>query len=127
CTSRRRHTSPSIRYSLSPDRYSRRINSTSRTTSGGSSSTATALSTATPPSALDVVRGRVLPPSRADGTRAATPVSFKRTSAAAVGLRASLPPKITSSIRSPRRLFALCSPSTQVKASTTLLLPHPFG
>src|SRR5688500_9797517 len=27
----------------------------------------------------------------------------------------------------PRRLFALCSPSTQVMASTTLLLPHPFG
>src|SRR5690606_14822822 len=36
-------------------------------------------------------------------------------------------PKITSSMRSPRRLLALCSPSTHVSASTTLLLPHPFG
>ena len=54
-------------------------------------------------------------------------MSFSRTSAAAVGLRASLPLKITSSIRSPRRLLALCSPSTHVMASTTLLLPQPFG
>ena len=57
----------------------------------------------------------------------ATSVSFSRTSAAAVGLRASLPLKITSSMRSPRRLLALCSPSTHVMASTTLLLPQPFG
>src|SRR5205814_1662360 len=56
-----------------------------------------------------------------------TPVNFRRTSADAVGLRASLPLKITSSIRSPRRLFALCSPITHVMASATLLLPHPFG
>src|SRR5688500_11580051 len=34
---------------------------------------------------------------------------------------------MTSSMRSPRRLLALCSPSTQVSASTTLLLPQPFG
>jgi hypothetical protein len=47
--------------------------------------------------------------------------------AAAVGLRASLPLKITSSILSPRRLLALCSPITQVMASATLLLPHPLG
>ena len=64
---------------------------------------------------------------RRPGTRAATPPSCSRTSAAPVGLRASLPPKITSSIRSPRRLLALCSPSTQVSASTTLLLPQPLG
>src|SRR5437773_2827182 len=32
-----------------------------------------------------------------------------------------------SSIRSPRRLLALCSPITQVIASATLLLPQPFG
>src|SRR3954453_5079538 len=56
-----------------------------------------------------------------------TPLKRKRTSAVAVGLRASLPLKITSSILSPRRLFALCSPITQVMASATLLLPHPFG
>src|SRR5438552_4619439 len=30
-------------------------------------------------------------------------------------------------MRSPRRLLALCSPITQVMASATLLLPHPFG
>ena len=59
--------------------------------------------------------------------RATTPRRWSRTSAAAVALRASLPPKITSSIRSPRRLLALCSPSTQVMASTMLLLPQPFG
>ena len=50
-----------------------------------------------------------------------------RTSAADVGRRPSLPLKMTSSIRSPRRLRALCSPSTHVIASMTLLLPHPFG
>ena len=58
---------------------------------------------------------------------AATSDSRSRTSAAAVGRRASLPPKITSSIRSPRRLRALCSPRTHVMASMTLLLPQPFG
>ena len=56
-----------------------------------------------------------------------TPLSRRRTSAAPVGLRASLPPKMTSSIFSPRRLLALCSPSTHVIASATLLLPHPLG
>src|SRR5688500_9772722 len=34
---------------------------------------------------------------------------------------------MTSSIFSPRRLRALCSPSTQVMASATLLFPQPFG
>src|SRR6185295_2606050 len=47
--------------------------------------------------------------------------------AVAVGFRASLPLKMTSSIFSPRRLRALCSPSTQVIASATLLLPQPLG
>ena len=51
----------------------------------------------------------------------------RRTSAAPVGLRASEPLKITSSILSPRRLLALCSPSTHVSASATLLLPQPLG
>src|SRR5260221_5186277 len=66
-------------------------------------------------------------PAPTPGTRAATPLSRSRTSAADVGLRASLPWKITSCICSPRRLFALCSPSTQVMASTTLLFPQPLG
>src|SRR5262245_41852165 len=56
-----------------------------------------------------------------------SPVRRRRTSAAAPGLRASLPLKITSSILSPRRLLALCSPSTHVMASATLLLPQPLG
>src|SRR5687767_16024232 len=51
----------------------------------------------------------------------------RRTSAAPVGLRASEPLKMTSSILSPRRLLALCSPRTHVSASATLLLPQPFG
>src|SRR5262249_26828201 len=55
------------------------------------------------------------------------PLNRRRTSAAAVGLRASLPLKITSSILSPRRLLALCSPITHVMASRALLLPHPLG
>ena len=56
-----------------------------------------------------------------------TPLKRSRTSADAVGFRASLPLKSTSSIRSPRRLLALCSPITHVMASATLLLPQPFG
>src|SRR6185312_16560756 len=34
---------------------------------------------------------------------------------------------MTSSIFPPRSAFAPCSPSTQLMASTTLLLPEPFG
>src|SRR4051795_2497719 len=37
------------------------------------------------------------------------------------------PLKITSIISPPRRLLALCSPSTQRTASTMLLLPEPLG
>src|SRR5262249_38809287 len=37
------------------------------------------------------------------------------------------PLKITSVISPPRRLRALCSPSTQRTASTMLLLPEPLG
>ena len=61
------------------------------------------------------------------GTREATPLSRSRTSAAEVDFRESLPWKMMSCMCSPRRLFALCSPSTQVIASTTLLLPQPLG
>jgi hypothetical protein len=43
------------------------------------------------------------------------------------GLLCSEPPKMTSSMRPPRRLLALCSPSTQVIASEMLLLPQPLG
>ena len=167
CTSRSRHTSPSIGYSLSPDRYSRRATSTSRTTVGSSSRSIPSIaggagaspgsslgSTASRPSIAATTtpcpfpfplpwpwpgacttpwplsparRGAAGGPNSRAGTDEVTPVSLSFTSAAAVGLRASLPPKITSSIRSPRRLRALCSPSTHVMASTRLLLPQPLG
>jgi hypothetical protein len=111
CTSRSRHISPSMRYSLSPERYKRRVTSTVRAINGlSSSSGSTGATSSAPPACAD-----------------RTSLSRRRTSAAPVGFRASLPLKITSSIRSPRRLLALCSPSTQVIASATLLLPHPFG
>ncbi len=101
-----------MRYSLSPDRYSRRVTSTVRAIDGLSSSMR-----------IHVVATQQRAPAGVDSTS----LSRRRTSAAPVGLRASLPLKMTSSIRSPRRLLALCSPSTQVMASATLLLPHPFG
>ena len=44
-----------------------------------------------------------------------------------VGLRSRVPAKMTSSILTPRRLLADCSPSTQVMASEMLDLPQPFG
>ncbi len=34
---------------------------------------------------------------------------------------------MTSAISLPRRLLALCSPSTHLMASTMLLLPEPLG
>src|SRR5438034_5159448 len=44
-----------------------------------------------------------------------------------MGLREADPWKIRSSIRLPRRLLALCSPSAQRTASEMLLLPQPLG
>src|SRR5689334_13810600 len=44
-----------------------------------------------------------------------------------VGLRSRVPAKITSSMRTPRRLLADCSPSTQEIASEILDFPHPLG
>src|SRR3982074_3671932 len=49
------------------------------------------------------------------------------TSARPSGAREDVPAKMTSSILPPRRLFALCSPITQVSASTTFDLPDPLG
>src|SRR5687768_13024705 len=49
------------------------------------------------------------------------------TSARPSGGRPEVPAKMTSSILPPRRLFAPCSPITQLRASTTLDLPEPFG
>ena len=55
------------------------------------------------------------------------PETLRLTSAICSGWRLELPLKITSSIDVPRRLLTLCSPSTQLIASETLLLPQPFG
>src|SRR5690625_2429317 len=43
------------------------------------------------------------------------------------GARPEVPEKITSSIFTPRRDLAPCSPKTQARASTTLDLPAPLG
>ena len=150
-TSRRRQTWPSIRYSLSPERYNRRVTSTSRAidwmissalnSAGASVHRQTGrrrrrmMAVPIPVSRGDRCRGdrcrcgrsRVRPGNAGPVICFSTPLKRNRTSAAAVGLRASLPLKITSSIRSPRMLLALCSPITHVMASATLLLPHPFG
>src|SRR5579859_3953006 len=44
-----------------------------------------------------------------------------------VGLRPRVPAKITSSMRTPRKLLADCSPKTQEMASAILDFPHPLG
>src|SRR5277367_69745 len=49
------------------------------------------------------------------------------TSARPMGGRFTVPLKMQSAMRSARRDLWLCSPSTQLMASTTLDLPHPFG
>src|SRR5450631_4391007 len=49
------------------------------------------------------------------------------TSAIPRGLRSRVPAKITSCMFAPRRLFALCSPSTQLTPSRMFDLPQPFG
>ena len=54
-------------------------------------------------------------------------LSVRVASAIPRGFRESEPLKMTSSMESPRRLLALCSPSTQVMASDRLHLPQPLG
>src|SRR6201993_3431580 len=49
------------------------------------------------------------------------------TSARPSGARDEVPAKMTSSILPPRNVLAPCSPITQHRASTTLLLPDPLG
>src|SRR5213078_2364050 len=44
-----------------------------------------------------------------------------------IGLRPSVPLKITSAISPPRSALADCSPNTQRTASETLDFPQPFG
>ena len=83
-----------MRYSLSPERNTRRVTCTSLYAKGSL------------PSWLSI---------------------RMETSAKPRGFLFSVPANIISSILSPRRLLALCSPSTQRTASETLLLPLPFG
>src|SRR3954454_22975672 len=60
--------------------------------------------------------------------RAPSVLSIVRlTSARPSGGLPAVPAKMTSSILPPRRLFAPCSPITQLSASTTFDLPDPFG
>ena len=66
-------------------------------------------------------------PAYCGGTSRPSFWKVSETSAMPVAGRDSDPEKITSSMARPRRCFALCSPIAQRTASTTLLLPHPFG
>ncbi len=49
------------------------------------------------------------------------------TSAMPRALRSRVPAKITSCMCVPRKVLALCSPSTQLTPSRMFDLPHPFG
>src|ERR1051326_3219301 len=54
-------------------------------------------------------------------------MSVRETSAIPVGFRSRVPAKITSSMRTPRRLLADCSPNTHEMESAILDFPHPLG
>src|SRR3984885_15331749 len=54
-------------------------------------------------------------------------MSVRETSAMPVGLRSRVPAKMTSSILTPRRDLADCSPRTQAMASGIFDLPQPLG
>lgn len=96
-TSRRRQVWPLIAYSEPPVRNIVRVIVTSANSIGNA------------PSLLSIVR---LTSARPRAERPSGPV---------------VPAKMTSSIFPPRRLFALDSPITQVRASSTLDFPDPFG
>ena len=96
-TSSRRQVWPLIAYSEPPVRNIVRVIVTSANSMGSA------------PSVLSMVR---LTSARPRAERPSGPV---------------VPAKMTSSILPPRRLFALCSPMTQVRASTTLDFPDPLG
>src|SRR3569623_291702 len=152
--SRRRAWRPSIRYSLSPERKSRRVMVTSPCllaaafwiswTFGAVASTPFSEG---PSGAVGVLSGPS-PPSAASATSVTSTgcsvfgwfagsmrgscfaSGLTRTivtEAMPSGLRALVPAKITSSIRAPRRDLADCSPRTQLIASLRFDLPHPFG
>ncbi len=70
---------------------------------------------------------RMLTSGRLSGRTSGSLETRRLTSATFSGLRVSVPAKMTSCMFSARRDFADCSPRTHFMASTTLLLPQPFG
>ena len=68
-----------------------------------------------------------LKPLYSAGPRPSSLSKTREASAMPVGWRLSLPLKITSSMRWPRKWRALCSPMTHLRASTTFDLPQPLG
>ena len=154
--SRNRATRPLIRYSLCPERYRRRLTTTSpgRATGAGASAAfflrrgfdstpagaplnESSLAASTiGPAISPLSAGPAFPASPS----AAAPSSTNRaasansgsssvmvTSARPIGGRFVVPLKMQSAMRSARSVLWLCSPSTQETASTTFDFPQPFG
>ncbi len=111
--SRSRACRPSIRYSLSPLRNSRRVMVTSLGLGGQHRNIRFRFRRLR----FRAIRRAVCPGSISTMVTDAMPTAF----------RFRVPAKITSSMRAPRKLRADCSPSTQVIASLRFDLPQPFG
>ena len=135
--SRRRAWRPSIKYSDSPDRKSRRVMVISPGLAFGLRGISWTLGESTvavPFGASDAGSVGCSEPSagawaaaRSGACCAIGSTKTMVTDAIPTGFRALVPAKITSSMRAPRRLRADCSPSTQLMASLRLDLPQPFG
>ena len=129
--SRRRQTWPSIKYSLSPERNSRRVTAISperwRSLGGRPRPPwpSPSLSSAAPSGSCVSTCGRSSSSSAKPASSYSGSTSVMLTSAMLVGGLVPVPLKMTSDMRSPRRLF--CSPRTQETASDRLDLPQPFG
>src|SRR5271167_467941 len=141
-TSRRRQTSPLSRYSLSPERKRRRVTVTSPVRCGsaarcpGCLPLASAPCLAAPPWVSAILLDASVSPadtslSEDTGSSGASTysgsTSVMLTSAMLVAGRVPVPLKMTSAMRSPRSIRALCSPSTQLIESDRFDLPHPLG
>ena len=119
------------KYSLRPSAHRRRSTCTS-SLSTGSTRSRTASRRITSPSSGSSPNSSASTSSGDASERCKNSAIFgfsktKITLAIPAGLREALPAKITSIMAPPRKLFALRSPSTHFTASTTLLLPQPFG
>src|SRR5215813_2141070 len=109
--SRSRQGTRLMRYSDSPERKYRRVTRISLAcSSAGGRAADSACSSVTPAA-----------------SSASSLDSSKETSAMPSGPVSALPLQMTSSIASPRRCLALCSPMTQRIVSTMFDLPQPFG